>query len=66
MKYFVGVLFALFILSRCDGRSEECIQASKSWEDGKRMYANAKESWEKELWAKETTDRFLLKSERCK
>lgn len=66
MKYFLGVLVALFLLSQCDGRSEECIQASKSWEDGKRMYANAKESWEKKLWAKETTDRFLEKNKLCK
>ena len=66
MKYIIGLVLLLVLLSQCNSKSKECIEATKKWESGKRMYANSNDSSSKKFWAKATTDAFILKDKVCR
>jgi hypothetical protein len=66
MKYIAGLVLLLFLLSQCEFKSKECVEATKEWKVGKKMYANSKDSWSRKSLAKSTKDAFILKNKACR
>lgn len=65
MKYLLGFIAIVLFLAVYDGRSKECIKATKSWESSKVAYAHAS-SWAKAGFADTVYERYREMKKVCR